>query len=132
MRNLKQFTGYLLAAGLIVGAPACAATFGEGAYGGYHNPYPDYRGEIARRAYGKGYEEGREHGRSDARKGRQFDYRRHDEFRDADAGYHRGDGDREYYREAFRRGFMAGYGEAYRVSVRDRDEDGYRGGGWRR
>ena len=57
--------------------------------------------------------------------------RKDDEFRDADEGYHRGDGDPESYREAFRRGFVVGYSEAYRSG--DRNEDGYRGwGGWRR
>jgi hypothetical protein len=38
-----------------------------------------------------------------------FDYPRHDEFRDGDQGYSRRSGDRDDYREAFRRRFVGGY-----------------------
>jgi hypothetical protein len=126
MRKLQRFTGYLLVAGLLAAASACTVAYGDGDYRAYRDPHRDYRSEIQRRAYGRGYDEGREHGRSDARNGRRIDYRRHDEFRDADEGYRRRDGDPETYREAFRRGFVAGYNEAYRFSGRDRDEDGNR------
>ena len=96
----------LLAAGLLITAPACATA--------YRYDYGDHRDDVQRRAYDRGYHEGTEDGRSDARKGRPADYRRHGEFRDADEGYHRGDGDREFYREMFRRGYAVGYDTAYR------------------
>ncbi len=97
---------FLLATGLLVTAPACAQTYRYG--------YPNYPADVQRRAYDRGYHEGTEDGRDDARKGRPADFRRHDEFRDADEGYNRSYGDREYYREVFRRGYVAGYNEAYR------------------
>jgi len=108
----------MLVAVLLFATQACAESYG------YAGRYPA-RGsavEVQRRAYSNGYEEGLEHGRSDARRGRSFDYRRHDEFRDGDEGYSRRYGNREYYRAAFRRGFVAGYDEAYRSNLRD----GYR------
>jgi flagellar biosynthesis/type III secretory pathway protein FliH len=110
---MKRYTlpAILLAAGLIGTAPACAQTYG---YGGYR----DYRTDVQRRAYERGFHEGTEDGRSDARKGRTADYRRHDEFRDADEGYSRSYGDKEYYRDVFRRGYAAGYSEAYRANSR--------------
>lgn len=110
------FPAFLLAAGLLVTAPACAQTYRYG--------YPDYRADVQRRAYDRGYHEGTEDGRSDARKGRPADYRRHDEFRDADEGYNRSYGDREYYRDIFRRGYVAGYNDAYSAN------GGYYGGGY--
>ena len=118
MRTLRLLRAYMLMAGLLFTTQACAASYG---YGGR---YPDrgYAVDLQQRAYSNGYKEGIEHGRSDARRGRSFDYRRHDEFRDADEGYSRRDGDREYYRATFRRGFVAGYDEAYRSNFRD----GYR------
>lgn len=127
MRTFHHLPAYILMAGLLFTTQACAATYGYGGRypdQGYGYGYPDrgYAANLQRRAYDKGYEEGLEHGRSDARRGRSFDYRRHDEFRDGDEGYSRRDGDREYYRAAFRRGFVAGYNEAYRSNLRD----GYR------
>src|SRR5258708_7372418 len=118
MRTLRHLPGYMLMASLLFTAQACAASYG---YGGR---YPDrgYAVDLQRRAYSNGYEEGLEHGRGDARRGRSFDYRRHDEFCDGDEGYSRRYGDREYYGAAFRRGFVAGYNEAYRSNLRD----GYR------
>lgn len=106
----------VLAAGLLATAPACAQTYRYG--------YPDRGADVQRRAYDRGYHEGTEDGRSDARKGRPADYRRHDEFRDADEGYNRSFGDREYYRDIFRRGYVAGYNDAYRGN------GGYYGGGY--
>jgi hypothetical protein len=119
MRTSHRLPGLALVGGLLLTAQACTAPYR------YDGRQPDrgYGVELQRRAYSKGYEEGREHGRSDARHGRSFDYRRHDEFRDGDEGYSRSYGDREYYREAFRRGFVAGYNEAYR---RDGDRPGWR------
>ena len=118
MRTLHHLPGYMLVAVLLFATQACAESYG---YAG-RNPDRGYGVDVQRRAYSNGYEEGLEHGRSDARRGRSFDYRRHDEFRDGDEGYSRRYGNREYYRAAFRRGFVAGYDEAYRSNLRD----GYR------
>jgi hypothetical protein len=115
----RYITTYLLAAGLLITAPACASTY---AYGTYRDR--DYRVDSQRRAYAKGYEEGNEEGRNDARHGRRFEPRRHDEFRDADDGYNRRDGNREEYRDSYRRGFLVGYEHAFRANVQNRDHDG--------
>jgi hypothetical protein len=101
---------------VLAATPACAQTYG---YGG-NGRYPD-RGnsrEIDRRAYDRGYREGLEEGRNDARRNRDFAPTRHSEYRDADAGYHRDYGDREYYRRTYRRGFDMGYREAYERNIR--------------
>lgn len=126
MKAIQRATGFLLAAGLLVTAPACAATVGYGGYIGYGH---DVRVDFERRAYAQGYRDGLEHGRSDAQHRRSFDYRRQRDFRNADRGYGRRDGDREAYRDTFRRGFVAGYSEAYRASLRNDDDRGRRG--WR-
>jgi hypothetical protein len=107
----------MLAAGLLVAAPGCAATYSS--RGGYGN----YRVDSRRHAYERGYDIGLRSGRDDARKGRRFDYDDHKEFRNADKGYDRRDGDRDAYRDAFRSGFMRGYSDAYRTNARNRDRD---------
>src|ERR1700704_2329099 len=94
----------LLTLGVCVATTACAdQLYGYGGYGG--------RGgrDIERRAYDRGYREGLEEGQNDARRDRDFSYTRHDEYRDADEGFHRGDGDINLYRSSFRQGFQAGY-----------------------
>ena len=99
--------------GLAVAATGCAPTFYGPQYpGAYESPRFD------RRAYDKGYEEGLENGRDDARHRRPFDYARHGDFRHADEGYERAAGPREEYRDQFRRGFVTGYREAYRANAR--------------
>jgi hypothetical protein len=105
----------LLMAGLFA-APACATqTYG------YRGPRDyGYGAQLERRAYDNGFREGVRAGESDGRRGRQFSYSRHDDWRDADDGYRRDFGDRDFYRRNFRRGFEAGYTEAY-------NRYGYRG-----
>src|SRR5688572_31637789 len=70
------------------------------------------------RAYRNGYDDGRNRGENDARRGRSYEYGRHDEYRDADDGY-RGDGNRNRYRQAFRQGFVEGYDNGYRRYARN-------------
>jgi hypothetical protein len=98
--------------GALVAAPACAT--GGYAYrsDGQHQPYGNGR-EVERIAHDNGYHEGREAGENDGRKGRSFSVERHDDFRDADEGYHREYGDKDFYRREFREGFRAGYSDAY-------------------
>ena len=87
---------------------------------------PDQLEDEARAAegydnLGTDYREGLEEGRNDARKGRNYAPSRHGEFRDADDGYNRRDGDREFYRRVYRRGFEVGYRESFDRNQRYRD-----------
>jgi hypothetical protein len=104
----------LLAVGVAVATQACAArTYGYpgGGYGGYGR-------DLERRAYENGYREGVEEGQNDARHNRDFSYQRHNEYRDADGGFHRSDGDINLYRRSFRSGFQTGYSESYNRNAR--------------
>ncbi len=121
MANRYQFLpAMLLALGVWIATPACAAQM----YG-YRGDRDAYR-ELERHAYDNGFREGVEEGQNDARRHRDFSYQRHDEYRDADQGYQRGDGDRDLYRRSYRQGFQAGYREAYNRNA------GYREGYGRR
>jgi len=106
LKAYRYLPAAVLATGVLFTASACASQ----TYGYRNGSYRQYD----RRAYDNGYREGLEHGRDDARRGRDFAYTRHDEYRDADDGYHRGDGDKDAYRQAYRQGFQAGYTEAFR------------------
>lgn len=99
--------------GALVAAPACAT-------GGYvyrgDRPYGrdvGYGREVERVAHENGYREGRKAGEKDGRNGRSFAFDRHGDWRDADDGYRRDYGDRDFYRREFREGFRAGYTEGY-------------------
>jgi hypothetical protein len=109
LRIGRSLPALMLAAGVAAATPACAAqTYGYG--------YPrngGYSRELERRAYDNGFREGAEEGQNDARRGRDFSYQRHDEYRDADQGYRRGDGDFDLYRRSYRQGFQTGYNEAF-------------------
>jgi hypothetical protein len=109
---------FLLALLAIAGAaPACASGgyiyAGDRSSGGYGS----VRG-VERIAHQNGYHEGREAGESDARRGRSFSFDRHDDWRDAEGGYRREYGDREFYRHEFREGFRAGYTDGYNAYAR--------------
>ncbi|HZP48197.1 MAG TPA: hypothetical protein VFB07_06680 [Vicinamibacterales bacterium] len=103
--------------GALVAAPACAT----GGYG-YRAPGPYEQGrygrEVERIAHDRGFRDGREAGEKDGRRGRSFSFDRHDDWRDADDGYRRDYGDREFYRREFREGFRAGYTEGYNAFAR--------------
>ena len=104
-----------------VSTTACATgyAYGQGPYrdrGGYNDGR--YARELERRAYDEGFRQGIEDGRSDARKNRRYEPARHGEWRDADRGYHREYGEREFYRRSFRNGYEAGYAQAYRANDR--------------
>jgi hypothetical protein len=102
---LRYLPAGILAA-LVFSTPACAS---QGAL--YR--YPSAARGVDQRAYNTGYDEGRQRGEQDARRRRSFDYQRHGDYRDADAGY-RGNRDRSSYRSVFRQGFVAGYNDGYR------------------
>jgi len=104
--------------GALVAAPACAT-------GGYvyrsDRPYEQGRArEVERIAHENGYRDGRSAGEKDARKGKSFSFERHDDWRDADDGYHRDFGDRDFYRHEFREGFRSGYSEGFNAVARNR------------
>jgi len=100
--------------GALAVVPACAS--GSVVY--RSEPPRGYGLEVERIAHENGFREGREAGEKDARKGRSFDIDRHDDWRDADDGYHRNYGDKEFYRREFREGFRAGYTESYNALAR--------------
>jgi hypothetical protein len=109
----------VLAVLVLTAAPACAS-YGR-AYG-----QPGY-GRVDDRAYRSGYNEGRKDGESDAKRGRSADYDRHEDYRDADDGF-RG-GNKNEYRQVFRRGYAEGYNDSYRRYSRNDDRPGRPGPG---
>lgn len=98
-RKLMLFSAPLLLAGTLVG---CYSGYGHDRYG-----RPPYGGGYGYRVdpYRVGYERGFEHGLSDRRNGRDFNFEHDSEFR-------RGYGDR-YTTERFRSGYVRGYEEGY-------------------
>jgi len=101
----RMISAALLSLVTLAVTPACASqTYG---YRGY-----DAR-QAERRAYDYGYRDGVRAGEHDGRSGRVFAMERQSEWRDADDGYHRDDGDREFYRRNFREGFRVGYSEGF-------------------
>ena len=116
MANRFRFVPAFALLGALVAAPACAT-------GGYvyrgDRPYERGAGrEVERIAHDNGYHEGREAGEKDGRRGRSFSFDRHDEWRDADEGYRRDYGDKDFYRREFREGFRAGYTEGFNATAR--------------
>ena len=97
----------LVAVGLMLAVPMPAAA--RDVYGRYGR-YDD----AERVGYKRGFQEGVDEGRRDVRRGRSYNVRRHDDFRDDDDGYRREYGPRSEYRRGFRSGFQDGYREAYR------------------
>ncbi len=92
---------------------------GNGGYGGYGGGYNN-------EAYDRGFREGSQKGREDAKDGDRYDPRRHKWYREGDRGYNSRYGSRDGYKDAYRNAFERGYSQGYR-------EYGYRGnsnGGW--
>ena len=108
MMRRRYLSAMVLAATVGVFAPACAPQTYD-----YRGGYA-YQQEFDRRAFDYGYREGVEHGRRDARDRHPYSFERHSEFRDADDGYRRSDGDRNLYRRQYRAGFERGYAEGFR------------------
>jgi hypothetical protein len=102
----------LLAVGALASTTACATGYPYGA----RPPYNEgaYYGDVERQAYDHGFREGLRAGDRDGRDNRRYEPTRHDDWRDADDGYRRSDGDRDAYKRSFRSGFETGYGQGYR------------------
>lgn len=79
---------------------------------------------IRSEAYQRGYEDGLQKGREDARGNREFDPVRHSWYRNANRGYDDNDGSRERYRIVYREAFEDGYQNAYRANDNNRDRRG--------
>src|SRR5207249_10729677 len=90
MKAHRYLPALVLSAGVLAAAPACASY-----------DYGYQRGSISRdverRAYDNGYREGVKRGDDDGRRGRAFSFERHGDWRDADDGYHRDYGSRDFY-----------------------------------
>jgi hypothetical protein len=116
MKTSHSAIASFVVAGLLLGAPGCASTYGaRGSHG------RDFQADSQRRAYANGQNEGLKNGRQDAQKGRRFEYEQHDGYRAADKGFDESDGDRQMYRDSFRKGFVVGYTDAYKANERDND-----------
>jgi hypothetical protein len=107
----RHLPAYLLSAGLLIAASACAS-------GGYYGGQRTYSRSYERLAYQNGFDRGVRNGERDARDRRDFSYSRDREYRDADWGFRRGEIDRDDYRRAFRRGFEDGYSEGFNRAAR--------------
>ena len=95
----------LLATSVSLASVACADTI-------YTQRYP-YENRDDRVYYDRGVRDGQESGIDDARRGRSYDLRRHNEYRDNRRGDDPGD------LRAYRTGFEAGYDDGYRRSARN-------------
>jgi hypothetical protein len=105
--RLRNVTMAVSAAALIaIAAPASAQWNDGGRWGSYRN-------DARSIAFNNGYQEGLHHGEQAARDRRPFNLEREKDYRKADEGYRREYGDRNFYRDEFRRGFAQGYQEAY-------------------
>ena len=105
----------------LIFAAALASPAGAAQVYGYRAPDVRYARVLERRAYDNGFREGIEEARNDIRHGRSFDFDRHSEYRHADDGFHRGEGDREFYRRSYRAGFQAGYSQTFNRDARGHD-----------
>ncbi len=111
-------------------------------YPAYGNSYPGYGqypyGRAVPRPYSPGYAtndlaatngraDGYEKGREDGRKNRSYQPSRHDRYEDADHGYKKWYGPKDYYRRVYRQAFVAGYDAGYRDGQRNEGRGyGYR------
>ena len=118
------------AAAVVLAIPASVLAQGSGSRG-LLGPVARYNADDAqvsyyearRTAYDRGYREGFDEGRNDARRNERFAYQDEREFQRADNGYHRSFGDRERYRQVFRQGYASGYSEAYSRNSRSAQYD---------
>ena len=119
LRGVTMAVG--VAALIAIAAPANAQVWNDGGQRG------TYRNDSRSAAFNNGYRDGLHRGENAARDRRPFDMQREKDYRNADDGYRREYGDRNFYRDEFRRGFAQGYQEAY---GRSNGYDGRRDGQW--
>ncbi|HEX4346541.1 MAG TPA: hypothetical protein VHZ73_03165 [Vicinamibacterales bacterium] len=101
----RYFSAAVLALSVAVGAPACTAAYYQ-------------RGPAAApsrdRAFDRGYRDGVDEGRSDARHRLRFQPEEAARFRSADHGYDRGYGPPTEWARVYRDGFRQGYERGFR------------------
>jgi len=108
----RYLSAGILTAGLLLALPPSVS-----AQSGYWSQ--NYR--LDDRAHDNGYRQGLAAGERDARDRRAFSFAQNEDYRQADVGFMRGDGDLSDYRRFFREGFEAGYREGYdRVAQENR------------
>jgi hypothetical protein len=96
--------------------------YAGGGYGNYRYGDPRYGGGYGHPGrddrylspFEIGARDGFEKGREDARERRAFDARRHKWYREGDRDYDDRYGNRERYKNEYRRGFLAGYDRGFR------------------
>jgi len=93
----------LLVASVGLATTACAAQIWDNR---------SYR-QVDRRAYDNGYRQGVRDGENDVRRNRNYSPQQHGEYRDADQGYRRNDGNIDQYRRSYRQGYQTGYNESF-------------------
>jgi hypothetical protein len=103
----------LIAVGLLFAVPARASAQADS-----YQYRPTYQA-FDQRAYDNGFREGLTQGEQDARLRREFSFARNQDFRDADIGFRRSDGDLGEYRRVFRVGFEAGYSQGFDRTARE-------------
>lgn len=118
--TLRHVTMAVGAAALIaIAVPANAQVWNDGGRWG------TYRNDARSAAFNNGYQEGLRHGEQAARDRQPYNMEREKDYRKADDGYRREYGDRNLYRDEFRRGFAQGYQQAYgRFNGYDARRDG--------
>ena len=113
-KMIRYLPALLLAGGVMITAPACAARIYDTGYprAGYPPPPPPRSayGSVAAR---NGYRDGIEAGRDDARHRDRFDPVRARRYRDGDHDYDRRYGPRDDYKRDYRSAFEQGYREGY-------------------
>jgi hypothetical protein len=108
----RYLPALLLALGVGITAPACAARIYDSGYprGGYP---PPARGRALSIAAENGYRDGMSAGRDDARHRERFDPVRARRYREGDHAYDRRYGSRDDYRREYRSAFEQGYRDGY-------------------
>lgn len=105
MFKITRLLPLTMFATLLVTTTACAS-------GPYYRARVSVGDRDDRAFYDRGFREGRSAGVDDARRGRSYDLRRHNEYRNDRRGDDRGD------LVSFRRGFETGYDEGFRLNGR--------------
>jgi hypothetical protein len=118
-RTHRYLPALLLALGVGITAPACAARIYDSGYprGGY--PPPASRGRYISQAAQIGYRDGMDAGRNDARHRERYDPVRAKRYRQGDHDYDRRYGNRDEYRRDYRAAFERGYRDGYGRDSRD-------------
>ena len=114
-KMIRYFPVLLLAAGVAIASPACAARIYDAGYphAGYPPPPPPREAYVSVAAR-HGYRDGIEAGRSDARHRERFDPIRAWRYRQGDHDYDRRYGGRDEYKRDYRSAFEHGYRDGYR------------------